>query len=277
MLALTDSEIVRWAFWVAIASAVFSGTALFWSIRLHFLLGPRLVVRLTPGVLTEVGHLIRGPEKGWRGGETRWSVEAVGNRPWMEVALIRVTNFGRTAVSVSDLALDFGTIPRWKPWARYTIAGTPVQVHEGAATAMAHRLDTGQSVTVICDLWELIAAARKDRSDVTLRVRGSALPAGRRTRRIRSSRSRRWKIRPADDSLWPHGPNHEQLLLFRAVWRSVVYENPKAVYNAWIGVAALTLARNQRPSVQEFADVLRPYLGEAQAMLAAGSLRMVMR
>lgn len=139
-------------------------------------------------------------------------------------------------------------------------------------------------MTVIYDLWTLVNVSRTDRSK-TLKVRGSALPAGRRDRRRRSPRRGQWRISPQQESIWPGGPDHPQLQLFRAVWREVAVRHPKEIYEAWISVSALLIDPEGKPpdfinpdaeppSIQEIADALQPPFDAREAFMAAGRIRM---
>ncbi len=263
VLAATTAET---ALWVSIVSVTVALTGLAWQLTLYRLSGARLEVRLIPGVVTEVGHLARGPERGWRKAVPP-DLNIVGDRPWIDVAIIQVINIGRAPVSVSELGLDFGHIPWWQPWSRHTITGRPVAIHEGIKQALEVRLEPGQSATVINDCWPLIEYGR--RQDKRLAVRGTALPAGR--KRNRSRWRRRWRIEPDQKFIWPHGPISDDLWLFQAIWRNVVPIDPSSVYPAWIGVSSL-LSRvddHAQPSFVEIADALDGVLEPAQAMQVA--------
>jgi hypothetical protein len=59
------AKTAEFALWVAIGSASVSLTSLVWQLTLYRLSGARLIVQLIPAVLTEHGHITRGPAKGW--------------------------------------------------------------------------------------------------------------------------------------------------------------------------------------------------------------------
>jgi len=66
------------ALMVAAGSALISLTGLFWQVALYRLSGARVAVRLLPAIITEAGHLVRGPAKGWK--STPPSINIVGGR-----------------------------------------------------------------------------------------------------------------------------------------------------------------------------------------------------
>lgn len=259
------------ALWVAIASAAVSLTSLAWQLTLYRLSGARIVVRLVPAVLTETGHIIRGPAKGWRASMPP-EINIVQNRPWVDAAVIEMVNVGRSPISLSTINLDVGASPRWKPWKRHTVGMPPIAIHGGLADLNEVRLDAAHSVFAIVDFWPAVAAARKLRHGVY--VRASVLPAGRRAKR--SSWHHRWTIGPDQKHLWPLGPEGDQVQLFQTVWRAIAPIAPASVYEAWLSIMGLLIPEDVDPkqvSILEVSKALEPILGTPiQAMRPSASI-----
>jgi hypothetical protein len=240
---------------IAIASASISLTSLAWQLVLYRLSGARLIVRLLPAVITEAGHIMRGPPTGWRRSMPT-AMNIVGERPWVDVAILEFVNVGRTPISLLDVSLDIGANPRWKPWQRHIVGMRPIAVHNALANLDEVRLEEGRSVFAIFDWSPAVEAGRRVRKRV--HVRASARPPGRRRKR---GPWHRWKIKSDQKYVWPHGPEDERVQLFQAVWREVAPIDPKAVYEAWIAVIRLLLEEDRDPktlSIQEVAGALEP-------------------
>lgn len=262
-----------WALVISIASAVVALTGVVWQLALYRLSGARLQVRLRPGALTPVGHLVRGRESGWKV-PTPGAESVVGDEPWVDVAIIQVTNIGRTAVSVSEVGLDFGCHPWWKPWARHVVTGRGIPVHEGVEGDI-FRLEVGASISIIVEPWGLFRAA--DHPAEELRVRASALPAGRRRRR--SPRRRQWTIEPEQTSIWPFSAVDQDVELFQALFREVANQDPGQVYQSWIRLHALITERqdDEYPTIDELRSLLEPLLTDGASIFAAARLLGVIR
>jgi hypothetical protein len=258
VLGTTSADV---AVWVAIGSAFVSLTSLIWQLTLYRLSGPRPVVRLMPAVLTETGHLIKGPPKGWRTSLPP-DLNIVDGRPWVDAAVIEVVNIGRAPISVSSIGLDLGANSRWRPWVRHTIAMHSVPVHGASAEAEAVRLKVGQSVTVIVDPWLAIRRARQKGRHA--RLRASVVPAGRHA--VRSKWRQRWTVDSEQRYLWPFGPEGDQVDLFQSIWRVVAPYAPEQVYSTWIGICALLLPSDvdvQSIEVSQISQVLASLPGDA--------------
>jgi len=238
VFSLTTAET---ALLISIVATGIALTGLVWQLALYKLSGARIEVRLIPGVVTETGNLLRGDPSGWKRSMPE-SMNIVLDRPWVDVTLIQVINIGRAPVSVSEIGLDFGPEPRWKPWSRYVMTSRPIAIHQGNTAEQQLRLEAGQAATTIIDCWPLINHAKGPKSGVS--VRGTVLPAGR--RRKRSPWRRRWKIGANHRALWPHGPESDEVSLFQAVWRNVAPVAPQDVYGAWISISQIARdAQNQ--------------------------------
>lgn len=202
---------------IAIISAGITAGGLLWQLILFRLSGSRLEVRLSPVLVDERSVIKEGPESGWKRGPPPFP-EPIG--PWViDLAHVRVTNVGRTPVSVSDISLDFGRRRRFRPRGRIRMSNVPVSVLKGREETAA-RLDAGESTSNYFDVWPLIEEARKWKQGV-LTVRASAEPAARRPKRSRWRR--RWSIPPNAKALRTPDdpPPANELRAFQAVWRQL--------------------------------------------------------
>ena len=239
---------------VAITSAGISLAGLAWNLALYRLSGARLSVRLIPAILTAQGHLLRGPDRGWRRPvpDTFTDVE---RDHFVDLAIIKVTNVGRAAVSVSDITLDFGR-SGWRPGSRHTIAGRPVPVHECREVSGDVRLEAGQSVSVAFDYQPLIDNAREHSSSWNRWIHASATAAGRRP--TRSAWRRRWRLTAGEDLYYP-APSTPERSAFVEVFRAVYPREVNKVYDAWLSVSGLLL-QDANAGGKEVADVLAEVL-----------------
>lgn len=202
---------------IAIISVGVAAGGLLWQLIFYHLSGSRLEVRLSPVLVDERSVIKEGPESGWKKGPPPFP-EAIG--PWViDLAHVRVTNVGRTPVSVSDVSLDFGRYRWFRHRSRIRMSNVPVSVLKGREET-AVRLDAGESTSNYFDIWPLIEEARKWKHGV-LTVRASAQPAARRPKRSRWRR--RWRIPPDAKTLRTPddaAPANE-LRAFHAVWRQL--------------------------------------------------------
>lgn len=236
---------------VAIAGACIAMASLVWNLALYRLSGARLQVRLIPAILTAQGHLLRGPDRGWR----KRAPEGVGpgkDDVYVDIAIIKVTNVGRSAVSVSEIVLDFGR-SGWRPGWRHTIGGMPIVIHECKDISGDVRLEAGQSISLAVDHELLVqrgmAAKRKA-------VRASATAAGRRP--TLSSWRRRWSLSSPATIYYPGEGTPEQRA-FVEVFRAVYPHDAAKLYEAWIAVTALMM-RDSAAGSKEIADELAKVL-----------------
>lgn len=255
---MTDTATV--AITLAIISAAVTVFGLIWQLALYKLSGARLQVRLRPAVLDELGTLYRGPEN------ARWLLsnppEAPLVRPsprHVDLAEVRVTNVGRAAISVSDVELDLGATG-WRWWKRHTIRPKPFAAW-GATADEVLRLDTGESRTVLFDVWSLLhhPMSRREIGDQT--IRASAKPAGRRTRR--SPWPRRWRYPAGRRTLQLDAVASPELEAYRALWHETRGQEgpPPSFLSAW--VALDRIMKSGDVSKDAFRDALEPELGPA--------------
>lgn len=183
----------------------------------------------------------------------------VQKRPWVDVAVIEIVNIGRAPISLSSISLDVGADPRWRLRRRHTVGMVPIAVHGGLADITEVRLEAAQSAFAILDLWTAVESARKMRQRV--HVRASVLPAGRRAKR--SPWRHRWTVGQSQQHLWPFGPEGDQVLLFQAVWRAIAPIKPSAVYEAWLAITGLLIAKDvdlKGISISEVSDKIDRFL-----------------
>lgn len=263
LIALTTAE---WALAVAFASAFLALGGLIWNLTLYWLSGSRINVELKPGALSHT-VLIEGSENGLPKRRQLRSVPEFEWKHWIDVAVVTISNVGRTATSVSKIGLDFGARPRWQPWARFTMTSIPIALYQGIDKTENVRLKPGESAVVIIDCWPLIQYARKGEEAVP--VRGTARPAGRRAKR--SPRRKRWVVDSSRDGIWPIIDEGEaDLGLYRLVWRAVSREDVTAVSAAWTGVkGAIDYGDESISLVERLKKPLSETLGEFQATITA--------
>ena len=220
---------------VAVLSAAFTAGGLIWQLLLYRLSGHRLLIRLVPVVLDSMNTIVRGPERGFKADAPSEITKTLD--PWtMDLSQVTVTNIGRLPVSVSEIALDVRTRPRRESRKRHTVRGDPLQV-DGASTEDTIRIEAGESVHVLFDVWALVNGIRK-RGAKTVIVRGSARAAGRRARR--SPWQRRWVLDENQESLRDSGALGPAQRAFRALWRSLAFD-PGTIQDlplAWMVVQA---------------------------------------
>ncbi len=244
---MTPEETAQWALRVSIASAALSVIGVIWQVALYRLSGARLAVELHSGRLDSYDTLTRGPGNHSRR-PLRWNDRG---GPAIDVAIITVTNIGRSAVSVRDIGLHLGRIRNGIRWHALSASGIPIAVHEGASTN-AGRLDTGSSIVVILDVQSVILQRRRERYPKPVYVRAVATPSGRRKRR--SSLRRRWKIAPEQLSIWDDVVVDDEARLYHAV-STAARRNKAGVMTTW-ATSRKYLADNTEPDYGEFVDAL---------------------
>lgn len=78
---------------IAFASAAFTLGVLVWEIVRHWLEGARVVICFVPGIVTETETLLRRTP-GTHSKPGAGIFDQVADRPWIEIAVITVTNYG---------------------------------------------------------------------------------------------------------------------------------------------------------------------------------------
>jgi hypothetical protein len=217
-------------------------------------------VTLHPGLWRAPGTLQRGEQPERVHHPARGLVDA--DAPWAEMALVHVTNIGRTPTSVSDIGLDLGRARWWRPWRRTTITGRPIAVAEGVAAGPVVRLEPGEQVAVFLAMWA--PADLRRYADGRVTVRATARPAGHRAEL--SPRRDRWKARTDRDAWWmpSPGPNARAFQEFFAAYAP---HDPDGVYDRWLEVQQ-AMARVP-PDVGSVRELLVPAAGIIRAIATA--------
>lgn len=255
-------ERADWALVVAGVSAMFTLGGLIWQFLLYRLSGARIIVRLTPVILTIDHIVVRGHEKGF--GYTPIPPEITKNLgEWtVDLAKVQVTNVGRTAVSVDDISLDVSRPwPRWSR-GRHTVRGHPVK-SDGCSTEERERLEPGDTVCVMFDVWPLIEGLQGRDADIVT-VRGSAHPAGRRPRR--SPWRRRWRLPMEQRSFIDKAKPAPMLMAYQELWRSLRWDEEQlaSLQFTWV---RLRQQLETDPSLDPVVASLQESLGPTQYML----------
>ncbi|MDX1870966.1 hypothetical protein SBI67_02425 [Mycolicibacterium sp. 120266] len=208
---------------VAACSALITLFGFAWQLALYKLQGARLKVEIAFCYLTDHGMTLtlRGP------GRRTPTFAAIRSRNdglfyGIEYGLVRVTNIGRTPVSVENISFDLGRSQRFK-LGRSTVvptsfadADTEVEPFE---SGRPHRLEPGDNVTAAYHLWPTLASpslgTRSGRNP--LLVRASATAVGRRA--TRSSRRSAWRFEPGATSWFRDlNPPPPELRVYRRLW-----------------------------------------------------------
>lgn len=208
---------------VSICSATVTVLALVWQLALYKLEGARLKVEIAFCYLADYGMTLtlRGP-----GRKAPTFAELRDRHPGLyygiEYGLVRVTNIGRTPVSVENVSFDVGRTHRFK-LGRSTVIPTPFIDSDTKVKAFdssrPHRLEPGDNLTAAYHLWPALAGSggRPRRSRKPLVVRGSATAVGRRT--IRSARRTAWRFPAGATSYFrDHNPPPPDLRVYRRLW-----------------------------------------------------------
>ena len=190
-----------------------------WQIVRYLLEGGRVSVRLRKGWLDE-SRLIEAPPT--------TLVADIHPRMWqlpqlhVEVAVVKVTNKGRTAVTISDPTLDVSKEShgwrrfalwqkRW--WQRHTV-GVRLYDWQNATTDPITRLEPFDSVRFVMDLQPIPAMLLEENRRRATKVRGSMEVAGKRLKR-RSPRRHAIRIDAASSAVEPGSDLTPELVAFR--------------------------------------------------------------
>lgn len=251
---------------VAMLSAAFTAGGLVWQLVLYRLSGHRLLVRLVPAVVDSMGTIVRGPEEGFKPGaptEITSSLDA-----WtVDLAEVQVTNVGRMAVSVSEVSLDVRSPFQWSR-KRHTIRGVPLALH-GASTDDTARIEPGESIHVLFDIWSLIGGLRR-RGRKAVVVRGSARAAGRRPRRSRWRK--RWTLDAKKGAFLTDDHPTPAERAFQALWRSLA-RDPEALVQAPVAWMIVEPNLDAGTSIEDLAAKLEPILAPGHYAAARAVLR----
>lgn len=213
------------AFIVSICSASVTLLGLVWQLTLYRLQGARLKVEIAFCYLTDLGMTItlRGP--GHRRAPTFAKLRERHNGLYygIEYGLVRVTNIGRTPVSVENISFDLGRTKWWRLWRNTIIPATfqdpDSDVETKFDSRVPQRIEAGANVTAAYHLWPALAGSqnRAHRGNRKLVVRGSATAVGRSA--TRSSRRLAWRFPPGTTSWFTDmRPPPPELRVYRRLW-----------------------------------------------------------
>jgi hypothetical protein len=202
---------------ISSASAAVALGGLAWQLTLFKLSGARLRVQMVFAYRDDLGSTFsvsegRRMQPDWEKVATKFQARGI------EFVVVRVTNIGRTAVSVENISLDVGR-SRWWRRIRRTITPNlfvdPNSDEDPPETKRPVRLEPGANVSVPLHLWPAAEAAARGRERYVLR--GSAHAVGRRV--TRSKWKYRWVFRVGDQTRFANLTVGAELLLYRVMWR----------------------------------------------------------
>lgn len=191
------------------------------------------------------GELDAGPDKGWPKAIPEDIAEAANLEVFVDLAIIKVTNIGRSPVSVSDINLDFGR-SGWKPWWRHTIGGSQIPIHDFAKIEGDVRLEAGSSVSVALDSRQLIEYGLSKSKNGKRTIRATATAAGRRP--TRSAWRSRWSHRRLSMRYFPMEMAPERAA-FTEVFRAVHPYDPEKAYRAWMSIVSTLLQDSEADGI----------------------------
>jgi hypothetical protein len=212
-------ECVNAALIVSICSALFVAGGVFWQVTLYRLSGARLKVELVFAFRHEGGTRTRArtlKPLSWANDFAKdCSVFGI------EYGLVRVTNIGRTPVSVENISFDTGRV-RWFSRGRYTVR-PPQFMEPGSEKPRLNleapvRLEPGDNVTVGFLLWPPPGIPGWLPTDRDITVRGSAHAVGRR-RATRSARRFGWWLPKNATSAFEDVYVNPEIRVYRVLWR----------------------------------------------------------
>ena len=240
---------------IATGAAAVALVGLVWQLTLYRLSGARLEVRLTPGVVVpRFGSITSAIDSGWREVGPPTAFAHVDDTLWADLAVIRVTNVGRVATSVSGVGLDFGTVKRWRRFARITVTAQSLTLGPDCLESEVIRLEPGEWRTAYIPVWGYITWRRSESKGHVV-VRATASLAGRRSKR--SSRRRRWKIRSSAEAIYPHASVTAESRVFAVLLANLESDSAEEGYEAWLSCWPVLSSGADRSALSE---VLEPHV-----------------
>lgn len=243
---------------VSITSACITLGGLIWNLALYRLSGARLRVQAVLEFHNEYGHTqaVTGTRR------MTWD-DFIAGRPGeptplgIEAVRVRVTNVGRSPVSVDNIALDIGRSSRWRrgrssvvPWSFRNIDASEPELNK--PTSGPARLEAGDTTSRVYHLWPLVEH-HADRDGETV-IRGTATAAGRRP--TLSRRKFAWKFTTGDESWFLDYVMTPDVRVYRELWRHS--------YDKMVGGIPLLMRFEVIKKLREGAtrDELQAYLDE---------------
>ncbi|MFC7280018.1 hypothetical protein ACFQS1_39180 [Paractinoplanes rhizophilus] len=159
--------------------------------------GARVRVTLKPGTFDGQALAAMNTYSSNRGPD---AIDNRGLRFNIEVALVEIENYGRTAVTLRNVGLDLGRT-RWWRFGCQTIT-LPYINFDGCEVSNKARLEPYDNVQYLVNASHALRLARERGRGKTINIRATAQVVGRRA--TRSSWRRRWRLaRSAPPRLWP--------------------------------------------------------------------------
>lgn len=251
------------AFVVSICSAVTSAGGVIWQLTLYRLQGARLKVQLVFCYRTDWGLTMSS---------TGTSRKKLSFQKWraehhidlgIEYANVRVTNIGRTPVSVENISFDLGRTRWFRRWRTTVVPMQFIDPNDKSATKPTkvdlspQRLEPGDNITRSYHLWPTLGDPNyfKHRKFRRLVVRGSAQAVGRRA--TRSRRQDAWRFRKGELSGF-----HDVAIpppetrVYRALWQES-YNDKSETKPVWFHREITDLLRDGKSH-----EEIRAYLDE---------------
>lgn len=251
---------------VSICSAAVALLGFLANLTLYKLSGARLRVQLVFCYTDEGGR------QTWsKAGRGRPAFADIGRSGMMdmspigiEYARIRVTNVGRTAVSVENISYDVRDRFRWprgrhratlQTWQFLRKDLDPEELTIDLSNPV--RLEPGGHITAELYMWPALAAAENGTSGGAISVRGSAQAVGRKWA-TRSKRRLAWKIPAGARTYFTDVDVTPELRVFRELW---LHRHRARISASW----ALMMYREINKRLDEGAtgDAIYKYLDEA--------------
>lgn len=248
----SDNTVAIAALIVAICSAAVTLGGLVWQLVLYRLQGARLRVQLLLRYRGDRGTTTiaegRKPPS-WAAMQEKLGLEV--SPIGIEFALIRVTNVGRTPVSVESINLDIGRYGLFRS-GRYAVEPMQFRDHlddewKPIDTREPLRIEPGANISVPVHIWPALTSdhVRGHRGNRPLIVRGSATAVGRRP--TLSARRNAWRVPKDAASRFRDYMPPREAFVYRVLWEEC--------YTAWTGKAPLIWARDVLKRLADGADV----------------------
>ena len=210
---------------VSITSACITLGGLVWQFTLYRLSGARLKVELLFYYRDEDRAVVQtsgSKRRAWND-----PLRDMGDLGFfgIEAARVRVTNVGRSPVSVDEIALDVGpghgqwwnTGRRWiRPPAFRDADSKELEVREPTPHGPV-RLEAGATTSRVYRLWPSLAEHLDARGEAVT-VRGTAQMAGRRRAKL-SSRRIAWKFEPGEETWYLDHEVTPEMRVYRVLWK----------------------------------------------------------
>lgn len=246
---------------VSITSAGITLSGIIWQFALYRLSGARLRVQLVfefsegAAVLSVAGTKRRSRES-FAEALNRDAPAPFG----IECVRVRVTNVGRSPVSVENIALDLGRMKWWRR-GRKTLVPSRFKnsiygdLPAAERTAVPVRLEVGDVTSMVFHLWPALSSSINELGrGKHLKVRATAQAAGRRP--TLSPRRVAWRFQHREDTWFTDQKVTPELRVYRELW----YQS----YIDYVGGLPLAMHRQVSDKLRAGASVadIKAYLDE---------------